>query len=71
MKVMVIVKATRESVAGVMPSHELLAAMGRFNEDPRRPQRASPSSGRHVGQPDRLLADPVARRRGGRRPRAG
>jgi hypothetical protein len=30
---MVIVKATRESEAGVMPSTELLAAMGKFNEE--------------------------------------
>jgi len=29
---MVIVKATKESEAGVMPKHELLAAMGNFNE---------------------------------------
>jgi hypothetical protein len=33
MKVMVIVKATGGSEAGVMPSAELLAAMGRFNEE--------------------------------------
>ncbi len=33
MKVMVIVKATADSEAGVMPSQELLAAMGRFNEE--------------------------------------
>ncbi len=33
MQVMVIVKATNESEAGVMPSPELLTAMGRFNED--------------------------------------
>lgn len=33
MRVMVIVKATRESEAGVMPGEELLAAMGRFNEE--------------------------------------
>jgi hypothetical protein len=33
MKVMVIVKATKESEAGVMPSDELLAAMGRYNEE--------------------------------------
>jgi hypothetical protein len=30
---MVIVKATRSSEAGVMPSEELLSAMGRFNEE--------------------------------------
>jgi hypothetical protein len=33
MKVMVIVKATAESEAGVMPSHEELAKMGEFNEE--------------------------------------
>ncbi len=33
MRVMVIVKATRNSEAGVMPGEALLAAMGRYNED--------------------------------------
>lgn len=33
MKVMVIVKASASSEAGVMPSHELLAAMGNYNEE--------------------------------------
>ena len=33
MRVMVIVKATKNSEAGVMPSEELLAAMGKFNEE--------------------------------------
>ena len=33
MRVMVIVKATRDSEAGVMPSQELLAAMGSYNEE--------------------------------------
>ena len=33
MRVMVMVKATEDSEAGVMPSTELLAAMGRFNEE--------------------------------------
>ena len=33
MKVMVIVKASKESEAGVMPSTELLAAMGNYNEE--------------------------------------
>ena len=33
MKVMVMVKATKESEAGEMPSQELLAAMGNFNEE--------------------------------------
>ena len=32
MRVMVFVKATKESEAGVLPSAELLTAMGRFNE---------------------------------------
>jgi hypothetical protein len=32
MRVMVFVKATADSEAGVLPSAELLAAMGRFNE---------------------------------------
>jgi hypothetical protein len=30
---MMIVKATRDSEAGVMPSEELLAAMGKYNEE--------------------------------------
>src|SRR5437763_14568328 len=33
MKFMVIVKATKESEAGIMPSQELLADMGKFNEE--------------------------------------
>ena len=33
MKVMVIVKATKDSEAGVMPRHEMLAKMGQFNEE--------------------------------------
>ena len=33
MRVMVIVKATRESESGSMPSTELLAEMGKFNEE--------------------------------------
>ena len=33
MRFMVIVKATKNSEAGMLPSEELLAAMGRFNED--------------------------------------
>jgi len=33
MRFMVIVKATRDSEAGKMPSEELLAAMGNFNEE--------------------------------------
>ena len=33
MRVMVIVKATKNSEAGALPSEELLAAMGKFNEE--------------------------------------
>jgi len=33
MKVMVLVKATKGSEAGVMPSEQLLTEMGQFNED--------------------------------------
>jgi hypothetical protein len=33
MRVMVMVKATAESEAGTLPDTELLAAMGKFNED--------------------------------------
>jgi hypothetical protein len=33
MKVMVIVKATKDSEAGVMPSQQLLTEMGNFNEE--------------------------------------
>ena len=33
MRVMVLVKATQDSEAGVMPSTELLAAMGKYNEE--------------------------------------
>jgi hypothetical protein len=33
MRFMVIVKASKESEAGALPSREMLAAMGRFNEE--------------------------------------
>ena len=33
MRVMVIVKATKDSEAGVMPSKELITAMGQYNEE--------------------------------------
>src|SRR5262245_49567216 len=33
MKVMVIIKATRNSEAGLMPSEELLTKMGKYNEE--------------------------------------
>ena len=33
MRFMILIKADRDSEAGVMPSEELLAAMGRYNEE--------------------------------------
>lgn len=33
MRFMVIVKASKESEAGIMPSHDILAAMGKYNEE--------------------------------------
>src|SRR5438128_2306643 len=33
MRVMVIIKATKNSEAGVMPSEKLLTAMGKYNEE--------------------------------------
>jgi hypothetical protein len=33
MKVMVLVKASKDSEAGVLPSEQLIAAMGKFNEE--------------------------------------
>ena len=33
MRVMVLVKATKDSEAGVMPSTEMLASMGKFNDE--------------------------------------
>jgi hypothetical protein len=33
MRVMVIVKASKESEAGIMPGHELLLKMGKFNQE--------------------------------------
>lgn len=33
MKFMILVKASKDSEAGVMPSEALLAAMGKFNEE--------------------------------------
>jgi hypothetical protein len=33
MRFMVIVKANKDSEAGLMPSHEILAAMGKYNEE--------------------------------------
>ncbi len=33
MRFMILVKATKDSEAGVMPSEELLTAMGKFNEE--------------------------------------
>jgi hypothetical protein len=33
MRVMVLIKASKDSEAGVMPSHELLSEMGKYNEE--------------------------------------
>ena len=33
MKFMILVKASKDSEAGVMPNEELLSAMGKFNEE--------------------------------------
>jgi len=33
MRFMIIVKATKDSEAGVMPDHEMLAAMGAYNDE--------------------------------------
>jgi hypothetical protein len=33
MKFMILVKASKDSEAGVMPDEELLSAMGKFNEE--------------------------------------
>ena len=33
MRMMVLVKATKDSEAGMMPSTELLGAMGKYNEE--------------------------------------
>src|SRR6188474_2742930 len=33
MRIIVMVKATKDSEAGVMPSHDLLAEMGKYNEE--------------------------------------
>ena len=33
MRFMILIKANKDSEAGVMPSHELLADMGKFNEE--------------------------------------
>ena len=59
MRVMVMVKATGDSEQGIMPSTELLEAMGKYNEElvnagimrargsiPRRRASASPSTAR-------------------------
>ena len=38
MRFMVMVKATKNSEAGIMPSEEVLAAMAKFNEEPGKSQ---------------------------------
>jgi hypothetical protein len=38
MKVMVIIKATKDSEAGVLPTQQLLTEMGQFNEELQKPR---------------------------------
>lgn len=45
MRVMVLVKATQDSERGDLPSTEMLAAMGRFNENWRRTGSWSTATG--------------------------
>jgi hypothetical protein len=47
MKVMVLVKASKDSEAGVMPSTELLTAMGKFNEELAKAGMLLAGEGRH------------------------
>ena len=47
MRFMVIVKASRDSEAGVMPSTELLTAMGKFNEEMAKAGVIEPGEGLH------------------------
>ena len=60
MRVMVLVKATKDSEAGVVPSTELLEAMGRFNEELADAELLQPSAkGRRVAfdGPGRTVTD--------------
>lgn len=45
MKFMILVKATQNSEAGVMPSEKLLAEMGRYNEELVKGASCSPGKG--------------------------
>jgi hypothetical protein len=46
MRFMVIVKATKGSEAGVFPSEEILAEMGKFNEELAKVPQLTPTSPR-------------------------
>jgi hypothetical protein len=45
MKVMVIVKATKESEAGMMPDEKVIAEMGKFKRSSSKPVSCSPERG--------------------------
>jgi hypothetical protein len=54
MRVMVLVKATKDSEAGTLPTNELLEAMGKFNEE----LAKAGSSRRADGSPAEPAASP-------------
>ncbi len=68
MRFMVIVKASKDSEAGVMPSTELLTAMGKFNEELVKAGVMEAGEGLHPTVEGR--ADQVWQRAGQRQPRA-
>ena len=68
MRFMVIVKASKDSEAGVMPSTELLTAMGKFNEELVKAGVMEAGEGLHPTVEGRT--DQVWQRAGRRQPRA-
>jgi hypothetical protein len=62
MRVMVMVKASPESEAGQMPSTELLAAMGQFNEDLVKAGVMLPGEGLHPSSAGKRVRFSGARR---------
>ncbi|MGH9381116.1 MAG: YciI family protein [Thermoanaerobaculia bacterium] len=59
MRVMVIVKATKNSEAGVMPSDQLLADMGKFNEELVRAGVMLTGEGVHPSSKGKRCPDPM------------
>jgi hypothetical protein len=57
MRFMMIVKASRDSEARVMPSERLLAEMGKRSARSSRPKTSAPSSPRLREQEERLRAE--------------